>query len=308
MRALGAPHRRRGTSLVELLIALTLFGVIGLATLRALDQQARFHGGMLAVLEARSQHASAHEVVAVELRSVSSAASDINRLSDSAIVFRLPVGAGVACAVIPGAIVLAPDTVAAGQAFASFRTTPQQGDTVWIFDEGTTDAPVDDAWIPLPVVATARATGLCAGSPMVDPVLDATRPSWRLSVSGSPPATVTAGAAVRLTRMSRFALYRGGTGDHWLGFSEIAPATGAWVVIQPVSGPYLPFNPGSPAASGVALTAWDSSGITTGTPALTAALTLSTRTRTSRAVRINGLARGLQPDSLHSLISLRNSR
>jgi prepilin-type N-terminal cleavage/methylation domain-containing protein len=307
MRALGA-RRRRGTSLVELMIALTLFGIIGLATLRALDQQARFHSGILAVLEARSQHAAAHEAVAVELRSVSSAASDVNRLSDSAIVFRLPVGAGVACAVVAGAIELVPDTVAAGQAFASFRTTPQPGDTAWIFDEGPSDASADDAWIPLHVTAATRATGLCAGSPMIDPALDAMRPSWRLSVSGTPPATLAAGAAVRLTRISRFALYRGGTGEHWLGFSEIAPGTGAWVTIQPVSGPYLPFNPGTPAASGIALTAWDSSGIVTTIPAMTAAITLSTRTRTTRTVRMDGLARGFHQDSLHSVVSLRNGR
>ena len=65
MRTLGAGTRRRASSLVELLVALVLFGVIGLATLRSLDRQARFHSGILAVLEARSQHAAAHEAVAV---------------------------------------------------------------------------------------------------------------------------------------------------------------------------------------------------------------------------------------------------
>lgn len=308
MRALGVPRRRRGTSLVELMVALVLFGIIGLATLRALDRQARFHSGILALLEARSQHAAAHEAVAVELRSISPAAGDINRISDSAIVFRFPVGAGVACGIAPGSIEFAPDTVSAGQAFASFRSTPQPGDTAWIFDEGASDASVDDGWIPLHVTATTRATGHCAGSPLIDPLLDATRPSWRLTVSGALPASVASGAPVRLTRISRFALYRGGTGEHWLGFSEVQPATGAWITIQPVSGPYLPFNTAAPAASGVALAARDSSGGITFTPIAAAAVSLATRTRTTRVVRMDGLARGFHQDSLHSLISLRNVR
>ena len=45
-------RRRSGTSLVELIVALALFGVIGLATLRSLDRQARFHSGMLTILDA----------------------------------------------------------------------------------------------------------------------------------------------------------------------------------------------------------------------------------------------------------------
>lgn len=308
MRTLGAGTRRGATSLVELLVALVLFGVIGLATLRSLDRQARFHSGILAVLEARSQHAAAHEAVAVELRSVSPASNDLNRLSDSAIVFRLPVGAGVACGIAAGAIDLAPETTAAGQTFARFRTSPQPGDTAWVLDENATDVAADDGWAPLHVMSAGRATGRCPGSPLVDPVLDAAHPMWRLSVTGALPATITPGAPVRLTRMARFALYRGGTGQHWLGFSEVLPATGAWVTIQPVSGPYLPFNTGAPSASGIAFAARDTSGlpaVLTGSPS---AITVSTRTRTTRVVRIDGLSRGPYRDSLHSLISPRNVR
>src|SRR4026208_1745587 len=90
--------RRAAPSLMELMVALALFGVIGLATLRSLDRQARFHAGVLTILEARSQHAAAPEAGAPEVRGISSAAGDITRLSDSAIVFRMPVGAGLACA------------------------------------------------------------------------------------------------------------------------------------------------------------------------------------------------------------------
>jgi hypothetical protein len=304
MRTLG---RRAGTSLVELMVALTLFAVIGAATLRALDRQARFHAGMLAILEARSQHSAAHEAVAVELRGASAPAGDLGRLSDSSVVFRLPVGGAVVCAAGPGVLALAPDSVANGQSFARFRTAPQPGDTAWVLDEGTTDAPADDRWLGLPILAAVRGSGHCAGSTVVDPILDATATSWLFTVGGTVPATVSAGAAVRLTRIARFALYRGGTGEHWLGYTEILPATGAWITIQPVSGPYLPFSAAAPSAGGIALAGRDSSGVTTTSilPGLSA-IAVSTRTRTTRAVRIDGVTRGLRADSLHSLIGLRN--
>lgn len=302
---------RRGTSLVELLVALALFGIVGAATLRSLDRQARFHSGVLAILESRAQHAAAHEAVAVELRGASTMAGDISRLSDSSIVFRLPVGAGVACDLAGGAIDLAPDSVSAGQVFARFRTSPQAGDTAWLFDEGPTDVAADDSWFGVAVTSVARAPGHCPGSPLVNPVLDAGRPSWRLYHAGAPPpATIAAGAPVRLTRIARFALYRGGTGEHWLGFTEWQPVAGSWIAIQPVSGPYLPFNAGAPRASGIALSGRDSSGALAMLPGALRpfTITLATRTLTTAAVRMDGVARGRYADSLHSLITVRNGR
>ena len=297
---------RRGTSLVELLVALALFGIVGAAALRALDRQARFHTGILAILESRAQHAAAHEALAVELRGTSVAASDIGPLTDSSVVFRMPVGAGLSCDMTSTFIDLGPDSASSGQHFARFRTSPQAGDTAWVFDEGATDSASDDAWRGLAVTAVSRAMGRCAGSPLLDPVLDAGRPSWRLAIAVAPPPTVTAGAPVRLTRRARFALYRGGTGEHWLGFTEADPVSGAWITIQPVSGPYLPYASAAPSTSGIALSGRDSSGIVSFvTPA---AITVATRTRTTRAVRMDGVVRGPYADSLHSLIGLRNAK
>ena len=301
-------RRRAGTSLPELLVALVLFGLVGAATLRALDRQARFHAGVMAVLEARGQHAAAHEALAVSLRGISATGGDIARLAESAIVFRLQVGSGVVCGLAGGALDLAPDSIAAGQRLGAFATWPQAGDTAWLLDEGPTDAAADDAWAALQVTSATLAAGRCAGSPLVDPVLDAARPAWRLAVSGSPPTTAVTGAPVRLTRVARFALYRGGTGESWLGYAEVQPAAG-WITIQPVAGPYLPYNRSAPPASGIALQALDSSGAAVLFPggAAPVMVSIATRTVTSRTVRMDGLPHGLRADSLHSLIGLRNN-
>ena len=288
-----------------MLVALALFGIVGAATLRALDRQARFHTGILAILEARAQHAAAHETVAVELRGVSSVAGDVGSLSDSSIVFRLPVGAGLVCDTAAGVLDLAPDSVAAGQAFAHFRTSPQAGDSVWVSSEGTTDLEADDSWFALRITSVTRSTGRCTSSPLVDPVLDAGLATWRIAYASAVAPPIAPGAPVRLTRQARFALYRSGT-ESWLGYTERNPATGAWVTIQPVSGPYVPFNAGSPTASGIALQGHDSSGAVSFVPPF--AITLATRTRTTSQVRMDGVLRGRYADSLRSLIALRNVR
>ena len=305
------PRRARGASLVELLVALVVFGIVGAATLRSLDRQARFHSGMLAILESRAQHAAAHEAIAIELRGASTASGDIGPLSDSSIVFRLAVGTGVACALTSSSIDLAPDSVSSGQAFARFRTAPQPGDTAWLFLEGNTDLAGDDRWEGFPVTAVAHAPGRCPGNALLDPVQDAGRPGWRLTIARTPPVVaLSAGAPVRLTRKARFALYRGGTGEQWLGFTEANPVTGAWIAIQPVSGPYVPYNASAPRSSGIALMGRDSSGTASlqAGPGLPVAITLATRTLTTRQVRMDGIVRGRLLDSLHSLISLRNAR
>lgn len=315
MRALGtvrhAPSCRAGSSLVELVVSLALFAVVGAAVLRALDRQARFHDGILRILETRAQLGATHDMVAAELRGVSAVAGDVERVADSAIVYRQAVGTGLVCRVSGTTVDLGPDVSAAGQTLARMRGAPQPGDTAWLFDEGSSLAAADDRWHPAELNAAARATGACVGTPFVDAVLDATRTSWRLTLgAGTPlPAGVRAGSIARLTRRARFALYRAGTGDWNLGWSEWNAGSGAWNVIQPVSGPFLAYSRPTPAASGVALSARDSLGLVlaAGMPLSgVAGLALTTRSATARAVRMDGVARGRHGDSLRSLIALRN--
>jgi hypothetical protein len=219
----------------------------------------------------------------------------------------MEVGSGIVCHASSGAVDLAPDTTHAATSLARFRVFPQPGDTAWIHDEGPTDSAIDDRWTPHEITSATSAPGRCTGSALVDSVLDATRPSWRFTVaSPGPSPTISSGAPLRLTRTARFALYRGGTGEYWLGYSEWQPASG-WITIQPVSGPYLAYNRTMPAASGVVFGARDTSGVPTAVPGAPAAvLTFGTRTRTSRAVRMDGIARGAYADSLASLVGLRN--
>src|SRR5690606_29013281 len=122
------------------------------------------------------------------------------------------------------------------------------------------------------------------------------------------PPGVRAGSVARLTRHARFALYRAGNGDANLGWAEWNAAANRWNVIQPASGPLRGFQSAAPAASGFTIEARDSTGapITLHAGRLPSALIVTARAATTVPIRIEGMARGAHPDSLRTLVTLRN--
>jgi hypothetical protein len=292
---------------------LALFGVVGAAMMRALDRQARFHDGVTRLLESRSQLAVTHEALALELRSLASSDGDVISVSDTSLVYRERVGGGVVCALASSTIDLPPAALASGASLTVFATSPQPGDTAWLFDEGSSPAAADDRWVAALVASAVTLRGVCAGSPFVDPVLDAGTPGWRLTLMSAStlPPTILPGAVVRLTRHARFALYRATTGDTNLGWSEWNAPAAAWNVIQPLSGPFLAVNRSTPSASGVVFTTFDSigSGTVVGVSATPVArVNVFVRSVTRGVVRVEGMTRGARVDSLGSVIALRNRR
>ena len=296
-----------------MVVALSLFGAVAAAMFRALDRQARFHDGMTRLLESRSQLAASHDAIASSLRSSSTAAAELDVVTDTALQFRSTVASAVACAVSAAGVEAPSEVLSSGHRLTHIRSTPVPGDSLWLFDEGASPSSSDDGWFGVEIASVSRPVGACATSPYVHPILDAASQGWRFTFVGSPllPPGVGQGSVLRITRRSRFALYRTGTGDYALGYADWNHGTAAWDVIQPVSGAFAPVNRSVPAASGVVFTVFDSTNapMASGTLAPEAArLTVTTRTRTRGALRMDGLPRGVRSDSLSSTIALRNRR
>ena len=88
---------RRGLSLVEIMVALTLLGIVSGVIMRVVMRQQRFYQGVNQIVVQRSQLRQATSVLPIDLRALSSVGNDIALATDSSIWFNMTVGTGVVC-------------------------------------------------------------------------------------------------------------------------------------------------------------------------------------------------------------------
>ena len=232
MPALNAP-RRAGSTLAELLVALTITAVvaaIGGAALVAAERQLRASSnaadGVRMLREAESV-----------LRSELSAADpdSVVLRGDSAVEILAHVGVSVACVPVGRVLVLPPALSNSGLPYTIWRLTPSPGDLVLVSDSSSASG-----WFRATVDSTtSRADGAGCDAPhgFVSPSdVAAHLPSTRLVLSRPLPDSLPAGAPVRLQRRGRYLLLKGSDKSWSLSYRPCsAPAVcGA---SQPVSGP-----------------------------------------------------------------------
>src|SRR5690349_9744944 len=114
-------RRRGGMTLIEIMIAMVLLGIVGGVIMRVISRQQRFYQGVNQIITQRGQLRQATSVIPMDLRSLSSVDRDLRVVSDSSIEFDLTIGTGIVCEVVSGAIVaLPPEALASGYSYTSF--------------------------------------------------------------------------------------------------------------------------------------------------------------------------------------------
>lgn len=293
--------RRSGVTLVELIVALTLFSVVATVMLSVLRGQQRFHTGSLEIIDTKRGAQQAIDLLYGELRATASA--DIYSMSDSAIAFRTTVGTSHVCAIDSGRVgIVLPSTRARRAApLSTFLTSPRAGDSLLVFDPGEAADPDDDRWHPHVLMADPGG-GTCPPRPMglaSDPAESA---GFAILVAPPLAQNVIAGSPVRFFRPATYSLYRGSGATWMLGYS--ACAAGTCSPRQPVSGPYLPFASGG--AGGVAFAYFDVAGSPTVDPSRMARIDVVARTRSASALDVGHVRGQRYRDSLAVTIALRN--
>ena len=204
---------RRGVSLVEMIVALVLGGVVMSALARAMSTHRRVESR---IAGAHRSASAAEEVVRVSTAMLARVARDdhVWVRGDTAIEWRATIGVALACVAGGDSVVLP----AAGPA-AWWEFAPDSGDAIEV-------ALAPDTWTAYEVtgVSTRAGGGACGGAQRT------LRVSAQLSGGGPVP--------VRVLRRTRLALYRGGDGAWWLG-ERRCPSQGATrcAAAQPVAGP-----------------------------------------------------------------------
>jgi prepilin-type N-terminal cleavage/methylation domain-containing protein len=301
-------EQRRGRTLLELLVALTVSGILFALLSTAFVGHSRLVAGTTAIAESRGRARQAQQIIPAVLASAAPAAADLYVVHDTLVEFGYVIGTGVACLVgTSSQLMLAPDSIAAGQRLASWTHTPRPGDLAHIYDAGPLLGASDDRWWTASVSGLAWVPNGCSGSALLDPVRDAGHRARVLSIAGwiGPAAlTIPLGAVVRFSRRLRVLLYNS-SGKDYLGVSDWDGALSRWSVLQPVSGPYT----GSAGVPGIQFRLTDSLGglLPYGpSPSGAALLSVTLRTRSATPVRIPGMRPGFRAESLTANVALRN--
>jgi hypothetical protein len=299
---------RKGRTLAELVVVLTVSGILFALLSAAFLGHSRLVAGTTAIAEVRGHARQAQQIIPAILRAAAPAAADLYAVHDTLVDFAYDIGSGVAClAGTSGQFMLAPDSIAAGQQLATWTHTPRPGDLAHVFDPGPLPGTSDDQWWVGSLTGLAWVPNGCSGSTLLDPVRDAVHRARVVSIAswiGPVPAAVPQGAVVRFTRRLRVHVYNS-SGKDYLGVSDWDAALSRWSVLQPVSGPYVA-SAGTP---GVQFHLTDSlgAGLPYGASLPGAALLeMSVRTRSATRIRIPGMRPGFRVESLTADVALRN--
>jgi hypothetical protein len=289
--------RRDGTTLVEILAALAVAGILAATLVRALDRAGRLHAGTTALVEQTVQLHAATSIIRETTTELSTGSGDLQSVAPAAVIISGAVGSAIACAQSGSTLDLPPDRLASNQRLAFWNTSPQAGDSVAWYDEGANPGPSDDGWRRHEVLSATWLVGACQSTVFTSPA-DAGRGGWRLDLGGL-GSPVPPGAILRLTRPQRLSVYRSAT-SWMLGYAEWDASRNQWHIVQPVAGPIDQPGP----AGFMALL--DSLGAPTTTNGSSAALSIRIGSTTATPLRIDGRTRGPRVDSSAAAVTMRN--
>jgi hypothetical protein len=216
---------RPGASLAELLVALTLAGVVLGTAASTLLRQQRTASSLSRAAGGDAQLRAGLGALGVELGALMAGSGDLEpgQASDTALQFRGVVASGLSC----GDAVSSTTFVGEGEGptGALIGSAPRQGDSLWWFG----GAP--PAWRVRRIVGSDSVSAPC-------PLTSAPAgPARRIVIAE--PDSIGYGAPLRVTRPTRYGFYRSGDGSWQLGVRDWLEATGRFASPQPIAGPFL---------------------------------------------------------------------
>jgi prepilin-type N-terminal cleavage/methylation domain-containing protein len=235
---------RRGFSLHELLVSLSVMGVVFALATHFAVRHMRFFRQVGEVAAVKSQLGHVTGIVRSVLVNVAPASGELLVAQDSALEIRLLTGTSFVCGGTPGVLVI-PVPAAPDRMSSTFVRAPGPGDRLSaLFGDS-----VGATWLHLAVASSPASAGSCA----LDPGIDST---W--SIATAEPMQLSPGTALRFTRPLRLSLYESSDTRWYLGAKDWNGSARQFNTIQPVAGPLLRYDDGP--ASGLRFTYHDSRG------------------------------------------------
>lgn len=275
--------RRAGFTLIELIVATVIAGIVGASLLITMRRQERFYSSATEMIGVRSQLRDAADVLVADIRGAAVARYGFPVMTDTAVELFATVGTSVVCSPPAGRTL----SLSNNALLTSILAPPDTGDIALIFADST-------KWIETRISSfAAKSTTTCG---------------YTLTLPVAVDSAIHMGSPVRFIRRGRYSIYRSSDGEWYLGYrrcNAIGPSV--CTTIQPVSGPYLPYS--KIGAGGIGFRYFDQSGseLTDAASSLRVArVDVIIRGETRRAVSLAGDALKRYRDSVVVSISPRN--
>jgi prepilin-type N-terminal cleavage/methylation domain-containing protein len=293
---------RRGFSLVELLVAMVLLGIVSMAIYRVLVNNQRVYLAQTQRIDLQQNIRAAETILPAEFRELDASEGDIKAMSATSLQIRAMRWLGFVCdrPVLGGVLANRTMTIRGGAPgtamFYGSRAPVANKDSLLIYYDGNQANPRDDWWSMAGLSGAAALNCTSGGAGLL-----LTMPSIALGTSplGANPnvnGAITVGAPVRGFEVVTYQLYRPAGDTSW--YLGLQPAG---QTMQPLIGPLL--------SNGITFSYFDSAGTVTNTPALVSRIDVVVRARTARAVRSGGSAPlRATVDSVNISVALRNNR
>ena len=303
---------KRGVTLAEMIVAVTLAGAMAAFMIGTLVRQQRFYSSAAGLLDLRAQLRDGADVLATDIRSAAVATFGFPVMTDTALEMYSTVASSVVCAVqSPQAITLPPIALASGNTLTSMLAQPDTGDLAAVF---VTPAGVADSgqWETLRIASfSSRSLATsCPSSTGFTSSADASSGAagYAVTLASAPTIPLRPGAPLQFVRRARYSLYRSSDGKWYLGYRRCAAVgPSSCATIQPVSGPYEP-HAGDPSSSGLSFQYLDRFGaiVPPATSSNVARVEIVLRGKSARAPNLSGDARTAYRDSAVITVSPRN--
>jgi prepilin-type N-terminal cleavage/methylation domain-containing protein len=292
---------RRGFTMVELLVAMVLLGLVSAALYRVLVNNQRLYMAQTQRIDLSQNIRAAANILPAELREIDAADGDIVAMAPDRLEIRAMRWLGFTCVapLLGGGLNGITMVIRGGNVgqplFYGARGMNVVSDTMLIYYDGDQTTRNDDYWARGTFTGVAPAVQACPGLPVQTGRL-VTFNLNLLGLGANQAGAIPVGAPVRGYEHVIYQLYKpAGDTSYYIGFQ---PAGGA---MQPLVGPVL--------TNGLTFQYYDVNGAVTAVKTAVARVDITVRARTVSAVRGGGQAPAATVvDSISTSVALRNNR
>jgi prepilin-type N-terminal cleavage/methylation domain-containing protein len=279
----------RGVSLVELLVALILFGVLATAATGLLRRTQDFYRATAQEIDLRQSLRVAATLLPAEVRELDAVDGDIVAMTPTALTMRGGRQLAILCSVPePGTMAGTWRLTLREAPFFALRDFRPGSDSLWLFAEGDARSPDDDAWLPAALIGMSPAP--CPdGAPGRRVVAEPRLAAGETVQAGQ----ILPGAPILGFETVTYRLYRSSSDGRWYVGQQVAAD------LQPILGPVT--------STGLAFTYRDAGGTLAGEPSEVRLIEVGVHVTGVEPVRARDGRLARPEDSLLVAATLRNN-